>query len=192
MSKLRLPPRLLIVSLLTLFAAATDAHAQAVNPGSRDNVPGSAVRSDPRASVRESGYPRSKDELFDPARNQQRQAKRLAGSAISDGRKALREDPPDYLKAKQLFAYAARLNPEDERAYVGLGDVNTAMRRFPEAAAAYAKAVEINEKSGEAHYGLGVMYHAQGRKDAAQDELQVLRSLKKKDLAAKLEALLAG
>jgi tetratricopeptide (TPR) repeat protein len=150
------------------------------------------VPTDPRTHPNAVGRPMSKDELDPRNRNREQDARRMAGSAISGGRKALRQDPPDYLKAKQLFAYAARLNPKDERAYVGLGDVNTAMRRFPEAAAAYARAIEINEKSGEAHYGLGVMYLAQGLKDAAQDELAVLRYLKKKELAAKLEALLAG
>ena len=189
MSDLRLPPRLLTVAVLTLLAIAAPASAQLGAPGNSRSTENPPIRSDPRTNPSASVRPLSRDELEERNRNNVR---RMAGSAIRDGRKALKEDPPDYLKAKQLFAQAARLNPQDERAYVGLGDVNTALRRFPEAAAAYAKAIEINRKSAEAHYGLGVMYHAQGRKDAAQDELEVLRSLKKKELAAKLEALLAG
>jgi tetratricopeptide (TPR) repeat protein len=177
------------LSVLSLLASSAAARAQVIQ-GGRDNDIRSVIRSDPRVTPAATGAPRSKDELYDPYRNRQRDAKRVAGSAISGGRKALKADPPDYLKAKQLFAYAATLDPESERAYLGLGDVNLAMRRYPEAVSAYAMAVEINEKSSEAHYGLAVAYHAQGRKDAAQDELQVLRSLKKRELVAKLETLL--
>lgn len=193
MSNLRLPPRRLMLTLTSprvvlafglLLLCASGASGQ-MRP-----EPGGDRNGDPRTRLGVGGYPMSKDEMLDPQRSRQRSAKRMAGSVISDGRKALREDPPDYLKARQLFIYAARLSPEDERAYLGLGDVNVAMRRYPEAVSAYARAAQLNEKSAEAHYGLGVVYHAQGKNDAAQDELQVLRSLRKKELVARLEALL--
>ncbi len=191
MSNLRLPPRLLMVSALSLFATATAAHAQiGPGPGGRYSDGTAIVRSDPRVVEAAAISPRSKDEMNDLSRVRRRDPKRMAGSAISDGRKALRGDPPDYLKAKQLFAYASQLNPGDERAHLGLGDVNLAMRRYPEAVTAYSRAVRVNEKSAEGRYGLGVVYHALGRVDAALDELQVLRTLKKKELAARLEDLL--
>ena len=191
MSTLRLAPRLLLVSALALHAAVTAARAQA-GPGTRPSDVAPVTRSDPRADPRRATYPKSKDEWNDLLRDRPADARRMAGKAVSDGRRALKASPPEYLKAMRFFNFAARLNPNDERAYVGLGDVYTATRLFPEAEMAYARALKIKWKSAEAHYGLGVMYHAQGRKDAAQDELEVLRALKKKELAAKLEALLAG
>ena len=191
MSTFRFAPRLLILSALSLHVAATAARAQ-VGTANRPSDVAPVVRSDSRASPRVSSYPKSKDEWDVLLRNRPADARRMASSAISDGRRALDAKPPQYLKAMRLFDYAARLNPKDERALVGLGDLYVATRLFSEAEMAYSKALKIKWKSGEAHYGLGVVYHAQGRLDAARDELQVLRSLKKKKLAAKLEALLAG
>lgn len=198
MSDHRLPTRRLVFTLtspravfafglLLLCASGASGQMRTVP----EHGPTGDINGDPRARPGVGGHPKSRDELSDPYRNRQSDAKRIAGSAVSAGRKALKEDPPDYLKAKYLFEYAASLNPGDERAYLGLGDVNLAMRQYPEAVSAYASAARINEKSAEAHYGLAVAYHAQGRKDAAQDELQVVRSLKKKELVAKLEAVLS-
>lgn len=117
--------------------------------------------------------------------------KKRASALLKLADKASRSTPPLYEYAIETYREATELNPKDERGYIGLGNVYSSLKRYDIAARMYARAAEVKPKSAEAHYGLGAAYHAQGNKEAAQDELQVLRSLKKKELAAKLEALLS-
>lgn len=105
--------------------------------------------------------------------------------------KAWHSTPPLYEYAMNTYREAAALNPEDERAYVGLGNVYSGLKRYDIAARMYARAAEIKPKSAEARYGLGAAQHAPGKKDAALNEVRLLRSLKKNKLADKLEALLS-
>lgn len=194
MPELRLPARPLFFTLLSLLAAATAARAQVV-PGGRQPEGPAPVRSDTRARPGTVFYPKSKDELnalnrgarVDERRLSERRAK--ARAMLKAGDEAFRSSPSLYEYAADAYRLAAELNPKEERAYVGLGNVYSAWRRYDIAVRMYGSAVGIKPKSAEAHYGLGAAYHAQGKRGEAEEEYQRLLRLDKK-MAAKLAELL--
>jgi tetratricopeptide (TPR) repeat protein len=192
MRRLRLPLRLFVTTLLlfTFYAAAS---AQLVGRDARPNpIHNPHPPSQPVIGARhETGFPRRTFPTSLPP-DSKAERKARARHLLKMADRAYRADPPLYEYAIGTYREAAELDPEDERGYIGLGNVYNSLKRYDIAIQMYGRAAKIKPKSAEAHYGLGVVYHAQGRKDAAQDELEVLRYLKKKELAAKLEALLAG
>jgi tetratricopeptide (TPR) repeat protein len=179
-----------VLLLLTLSAAAA---AQGVDLGARPHpIP------DPHPPTDRSGLgPNPVTDLPGNAARegmtlsslQDAERKSRARAALRTADRAYRSGPVLYMIAADAYREAAQLNPKEERAYLGLGNVYSGLKRYDIAARMYAWAAVINPKSAEAHYGLGAAYHAQGKKHEALYELQLLRSLKK-ELADKLEALL--
>jgi tetratricopeptide (TPR) repeat protein len=53
---------------------------------------------------------------------------------------------------------AARLEPENDQVWIGIGDANAEKIKRPEAVAAYQKALAVNAKNAETHYKLGRVY----------------------------------
>lgn len=187
-------PTLYFLSLpiFILFTLSAEVTAQVVPPISlpRGNPyphPPSQPISGPR---HETGWPRRTTAPNLPPYSRS-EMKARARDMLKLADKAYRSTPPLYEYAMDTYREAAKLNPKDERGYVGLGNVYSSLKRYDIAALMYARAAEIKPKSAEARYGLGAAYFAQGKKDAALNELQLLRSLKKKKLADKLEALMA-
>jgi len=84
---------------------------------------------------------------------------------------------------------AAKLNPKEERAYLGLGTVYASQERVKDATTAFQKAVEIKPKFSEAHFNLGVVFVAIGKKDEAVEQYGVLKDLDKK-LAVRLKEMI--
>jgi tetratricopeptide (TPR) repeat protein len=182
-----------LVPALLLFTFSATAPAQLVHPGERPRpVHNPHPPSQPAIGARhETNFPdRTRRGMsLPPDSESERKARARALLKLAD--KACRSTPPLYEYAMDTYREAAELNPEDERGHVGLGNVYSILRRYDIAARMYARAAEVKPKSAEAHYGLGAAYHAQGKKHEALYELRVLRSLKKKELADRLEALLS-
>lgn len=120
----------------------------------------------------------------------ERQARARAALRTAD--RAYRSGQALYTIAADAYREAAQLDPEDERAYIGLGNVYAGWKRYDIAAGMYARAAEIKPKSAEAHYGLGAAYHAQGKKYAAREEYKILQRLNKKKAAQLAELLNRG
>ena len=59
-------------------------------------------------------------------------------------------------------------------------------------AQAFERVVKLKPGRAEAHYNLGLLYHRLGRAEDVRAKSRMLHELKKKDLADKLETLLAG
>ncbi len=97
--------------------------------------------------------------------------------------------PPRYDEAEEHYLKASKLNPKEERAYLGLGMVYANQERVNDATAAFQKAVEIKPKFSEAHFNLGVIFVALGKKDEANEQYTVLKDLDLK-LAVRLKEMI--
>jgi cytochrome c-type biogenesis protein CcmH/NrfG len=93
----------------------------------------------------------------------------------------------NYDDAEWAYWRAAELDPKRVRAYEGLGEVYAAQERYGEATRAYDEALKLKPKKAELHFQLGVLFQKMGDAAAAREKLQLLRDMKKKELAAQLE-----
>lgn len=120
--------------------------------------------------------------------NELRNAKigREAEAALQEGNDAFAAVPPRYADSERSFLRAAKLEPKEERAYLGLGIVYAAQNLVDKTVSAFKKAIEIKPKFAEAHFNLGMVYFAIGKKDEATEEYRVLATLDKR-LAKKLK-----
>jgi tetratricopeptide (TPR) repeat protein len=100
--------------------------------------------------------------------------KRNRGSENSD---ALRH-------AEALLEKASTIDPKLDAAYVQLGNLHFARGAFPEAVAAYQKAIATNPSSSEAHYRLGLAFKRIGEEAKAQSEFEQYKQLDKTETAA--------
>ena len=97
--------------------------------------------------------------------------------ALKQGNMACDATPPRYKEAEDAYLRAAKLNPKEARAHLGLGRVYAAQSRVPETVAAYRKAIEIKPKFAEAHFNLGLVLLVTGQRDEAVAEYEALRKL---------------
>lgn len=102
---------------------------------------------------------------------------------------AFESKPPRYEEAEKHYLRAAKLKPNEERAYLGLGNVYAGQERVEDAIAAFQKAIEIKPKFADAHFDLGVIFVAIRKKDEALDQYTALQNLDKK-LAARLKEMI--
>ena len=110
--------------------------------------------------------------------------------ALRDGNEACDAKPPRYADAERAYSEAAKLNPKEARAYLGLGRVYAAQNRVEETLAAYQKAIELKPKFAEARFNLGLVLSAIGKRDEALAQYEALQGLDK-ELARKLKDLMA-
>lgn len=64
----------------------------------------------------------------------------------------------NYIKARDFFAEAIRLDPEKKDAYFHLGNANANLEMFDEALYAFKKVVELDPSDGEAYFDIGNVY----------------------------------
>ena len=160
------------VALLTCLAAVTS-FAQPPKDLRRQDSP--LVR-DPR---KPSAY-----EMEVERRNLQ--VGREAEIALKQGNDAFDGGPTRYDEAIDAYQRAAKLNPKEARAYLGLGRVYAAKNLVPETVAAFRKAIELKPKMAEARFNLGFVLAATGKREEASAEYEALRKLDEK-LAARLK-----
>jgi len=75
-------------------------------------------------------------------------------------------------------------DPKFSDPYVQLGNLKSQQRDFAAGAALYAKAIEVNPQSSEAHYRLGVAYDRLGELDKAKQEFQLHDEIERQHAAA--------
>ena len=170
---------LFAVALLLLTAPAQPTHAQGTsNP--RLARPNDPLSHDPR-------QPNSYD-LDNELRNSK--IGREVELALIEGNKAFSTNPPRFDEAEKAYLRAAKLEPKEAKAYVGLGVVYAAQNFAEKAAASFEKAVEVKPKYSQAHFNLALIYNAMGKKAEALEQQRILQGLDQA-LAKKLAELLA-
>lgn len=180
MARLRLPLHLLTCFLALLATAvATQAQVGNVDPSSRSDPRTTGTNGQPLGSSVEP-FPRR------PVYNTS-----MVSVLLDMGDDARRAKPPRYDEAITTFKGAIEIAPKEARAYEGLGSVYVAQGRLEDAAKVYEQLVSFKPKRAEAHFRLGVVYRQLGREEDARAQSRTLRELKKKELAAKLDALLS-
>lgn len=77
----------------------------------------------------------------------------------------------DTKAAEELYREAIAKYPKDIDGYEALGACLYFDSRYDEAKAEYMRALQLNDRSGNAHYGLGCVAHKQKRYDEAREQL---------------------
>jgi tetratricopeptide (TPR) repeat protein len=100
-------------------------------------------------------------------------------AALKRAREAFDAKPPRYTDAEKYYLEAAKLNPKEERPYIGLGTVYAAQEKASDAIQAFRKAVELKPKSAVSHFNLGVIFVALGKQKEAVEQDNALEGLDK-------------
>jgi lipoprotein NlpI len=83
--------------------------------------------------------------------------------AIAAGNNARDSKPPNFEEAEKAYRLAARIAPQDVRAYEGLGNIFIDQKRYAEAFEAYQQAVKLGSNNPQVFENLGDSYLALGR-----------------------------
>lgn len=83
--------------------------------------------------------------------------------ALEAGNNARDQQPADHRSAEMAYKAATTLAPNDERGFIGLGNVYYDQQDFTQAVAAYRKAVEVNPKNFSVFENLGNAYYVLGQ-----------------------------
>ncbi len=81
----------------------------------------------------------------------------------------LKKTPAEPISTEESFKKAINLNPKNERAYVGLGQVYKAQGKLADSEQALKKAMNLNPKNDRAYFELGQLYRDQGKFPQAED-----------------------
>lgn len=73
----------------------------------------------------------------------------------------------DINRALLLYSRAVVFNPEDAVLYNDLGLVYQALKKYPQAKAAFQKAIELDQRYAAPYYNIGLLYQEQGQFDLA-------------------------
>jgi Flp pilus assembly protein TadD len=74
--------------------------------------------------------------------------------------------------------------PDHASSCEALGSLLMSAHRYPEAESKLEKAVRLNPKSVKANYQLGLLLSRMGRKDEANKQLELAKSLRQEDEAS--------
>ncbi len=75
----------------------------------------------------------------------------------------LKDLSADSVLTRDSLKKALAVNPQDDDAYAGLGELCRIQTRFPQAESLFRKALEIDRKNYKAHVGLGLIYQSSGK-----------------------------
>ena len=109
--------------------------------------------------------------------------------ALQEAGAAFNARPPRYVEAEAAYLRAAKLEPKEARAYLGLGLVYAAQNEVDKTIAAFKRSIEVKPKYAEAHFNLGMVYLAIAKKNEAIKAYESLKPLDK-ELAKKLKELI--
>lgn len=166
------------VILSFFFAGSAIVSAQKIQPPTPLNRPADPLNRDPRR-------PDMNDREVRTAAAEAN-AKLEVDTALREAKEAFESKPPRYADAEACYLKAAKANPREAQAYLGLGYVYAAQDRADDAINALKKAIETKPKLAAAHFNLGMIYSAIGKKDEALKEYESLQGLDKK-LAERLK-----
>jgi tetratricopeptide (TPR) repeat protein len=93
------------------------------------------------------------------------------------------DDQAAFLEVENLFNKAITIDPKCGDAYLQLGILYFAQRKFQPAIDAYKKAIDANSQLTEAYYRLGVAYDRTGEPEKARQEFQLHDEIEKTQAA---------
>jgi tetratricopeptide (TPR) repeat protein len=89
----------------------------------------------------------------------------------------------DFGQIESLLKKAVELNPKFPEARLQLGNLYSDQKKYSDAAPQYEQALALNSDLADAHYRLGQAYVHLGKRDEAQQQLQVYQKLRAQHLA---------
>jgi Tfp pilus assembly protein PilF len=89
----------------------------------------------------------------------------------------------DVGQIESLLSKAVELDPKFPEARLQLGNLYSDQKKYSDAAPQYVKALSLNADLADAHYRLGQAYVHLGRRDEAQQQLEVYQKLRAQHLA---------
>src|SRR2546423_662942 len=104
--------------------------------------------------------------------------------AIADGNQA--RDKNNYEQALDHYRKAETLNPQEARAFYGMGNVYSDLYCYDSTIESYLKALDLKKDYLEAHIGLGWAYINKERYDDAWGQFQEALKLKPKSVEANI------
>ncbi len=115
---------------------------------------------------------------------QPRNARALYYYAMSlwKGRRA-QDANVDFGQIESLLKSAVELDPKFPEAHLQLGNLYSEQKKYSDAAPQYEQALAVNSDLADAHYRLGQAYVHLGKRDDAQQQLQVYQKLRAQHLA---------
>ena len=93
-------------------------------------------------------------------------------------------DAKDLYEVEALLTRAVTIDAKCSDGFLQLGILASTQRRFEKAAQFYAKAIQANPQSGDAHYRLGVAYDRLGEPAKAKEEFRLHDEIEKSQAAA--------
>jgi len=115
---------------------------------------------------------------------QPRNARALYYYAMSlwKGRRA-QDASVDFVQIESLLKQSAELDPKFPEARLQLGNLYSDQRKYPDAVPLYEQALALSADLADAHYRLGQAYVHLGKRDEAQQQLQVYQKVRAQHLA---------
>ncbi len=89
------------------------------------------------------------------------------------------EDSEVAARVQGLLEKAVAVDPKLSEAYLQLGIIHFERKNFPQAIAAYQRAIAVNSRMEQAHYRLAQAYRLSGQSEKAQSELKIFEELSK-------------
>jgi tetratricopeptide (TPR) repeat protein len=89
----------------------------------------------------------------------------------------------DFGQIESLLKKAVELDPKFPEAHLQLGNLYSDQKKYSDAAPQYEQALALNSDLADAHYRLGQAYVHLGKRDEAQQQLQVYQKLRAQHLA---------
>lgn len=105
-------------------------------------------------------------------------------AALELGNAARDSNPPRYEDAERAYKLAMQLDPQDERAYVGLGNTYFDQKRYTEAETAFRRATELDAEDADAFVALAYTSNAQEHYADAEKAAQRALALDRNNYAA--------
>lgn len=174
---------LLAAVLLGTCYLSGAAHAQDISGGAGEGVKRpaeSSARRRPRATSTAPPKAKRATRTTQPKVDLSKQV----DSALELGNTARDSTPPRYADAERAYRLALELDPQEPRAYVGLGNTFFDQRRYPEAETAFRRATELDPEDADAFVALAYTSNAQERYEDAEKSAQRALALDRNNYAA--------
>lgn len=173
--------------LAVLIAAAcslfTPVRAQDISGGAGEGVKRPA-ESTPRRRPKSSAGTQPKTKRATRTAQPKVDLSKQVDSALELGNAARDSNPPRYADAERAYRLALELDPQESRAYVGLGNTFFDQRRYPEAEAAFRRATELDPEDADAFVALAYTANAQEHYEDAEKSAQRAVTLDRSNFAA--------
>ncbi|MBV9210571.1 MAG: tetratricopeptide repeat protein, partial [Acidobacteria bacterium] len=179
--------RIMLAAALLLSSAYLSTRAQDISGGAGEGVKRPA-ESTPRRRTRSTTSSKPAKRTSRASSNGSSQPKvdlsKQVDAALELGNTARDGKPPRYEDAERAYQLAAQLDPQDARAYVGLGNTYFDQKRYTEAETAFRHATELDAEDPDAFIALAYTNNAQEHYADAEKAAQRALALDRNSYAA--------